>query len=95
MSEYYNGDPVQPTLDKELDLTDATNLYIKYQVNNSTGAKITAEKSGSTSVVATVPKAITEVGMLYYQPYVSWDSGTTYYHGDKKSITINKKIEVA
>jgi len=94
MSDYYNGDPIELSLDTELDLTDATNMFIKYQVNNGAGASIAADKSG-TSVVATIPKDTTEPGILYYQPYVSWDSGTTYYHGDKKSVAIDKRIEVA
>ena len=76
-----------------LDLTAATNQYIKYELEGGTTGQITGSKS-SQSVVGTIPKDTTLVGKLWYQPYVSWDSGTTYYHGDKKVVDIERKITV-
>ena len=94
MSKYYNTDPIQLTLNTELDLTSATNCYIKYKVNNGTAASIVATKYNTTYVQATIPKDTVTAGTLEYQPYVSWDDGEIYYDGDKGSQIIDERIEV-
>ncbi len=91
---YYESDPIQLTLDTELDLSAANKYYIKYEQEGGTPAQVSATK-GTQTVIGTIPKDTTIIGRLYYQPFVSWDNGVTYYHGDKKYKDIEKKITVA
>ena len=93
---YYKDDPIEFQLDTELDLTDATDLYIKYELHNGDTGYVTGVKDGDDDsvVVGNLPANISEIGILYYQPYISWDGGTSFYHGDKKYKEIEEPISV-
>ena len=91
---YYENNPIELSLDTGLDLAAATNQYIMYQLEDGTTASIEGTKDDQ-SVVATIPKDTTQAGMLYYQPFVSWDSGANYYHGDIGSVKIEKPLRAA
>ena len=91
---YYENDAIEFYLNTGLSLTAATNMYVKYELSDGTTGQV--EGTGSTTyVLADLAKDIIQAGELYYQPYVSWDNGTTYYHGDKKHVKIEEAIEVS